>query len=197
MFSPPSAGNQVFVPQRGVEIAVIRPEGTKNGDFQPRWWRAMKPATARHSKACWSVTSASKKSSKIKGFWGNHSEKGGSLFVLLCHFAAGLGAIFLLSLCHFYVAPKPPCHPMSWTLKNYFSRIVCKWDDTTPQRNYMCSNFSCQFSFTRKESHFTATLHISFQQQTTFLSCHLQLTEDFQLSHSFSDQRPIHRTEGW
>ena len=28
--------DQVFVPQRGVEIAVIRPEGTKNGDFQPR-----------------------------------------------------------------------------------------------------------------------------------------------------------------
>ena len=95
-------------------------------------------------------------------------------FVFFLLFTADLtssGAIFPLSLCHFYVAPKPLCHPMSWTLKNYFSRIVCKWDDTTPQRNYMCSNFSCQFSFTRKELHFTATLHISFQQQTTFLSC--------------------------
>ena len=43
-------------------------------------WRATRPVTARLSKACSSATSASKKSSKIKGFQGNHSEKGGSLF---------------------------------------------------------------------------------------------------------------------
>ena len=79
-------------------------------------WRATKPAMARLSKACWSATSTSKKSSKIKGFQGNHSEKGGSLFCVVLLFCCWFGCIFIPPLCHSYVAPKPLCHAMSPTL---------------------------------------------------------------------------------
>ena len=113
-------------------------------------WPATRPVTARLSRACWSATSASKKSSKIKGFQGNHSEKGGSLFLLLCHSAVGLGVFSAL----LYVIPmsRPNhyvmlCHQL-WIAAA--ERISFKWHDQTTQCHYKCSKFFCQFSFTKK-----------------------------------------------
>ena len=158
--------------------------------------KATKPAMARLSKACWSATLASKKSSKIKIFQGNRSEKGGSLFLLLCHFAAGLGLISSL----LYVIPMSrPNHYVMLCHKLWIAaaeRIFFKWHDQTTQCHYRCSKFFCQFSFTKKKgSQLTATLwdlHIFFQQQPASLSYHLQLTEDFQLSPCSSVQTPNH-----
>jgi len=125
----------------------------------------------------------------IKGFQGDHSEKGGSLFVLLCHSAVGLGLFSSL----LYVIPMSrPNHYVT----NFESLLLKEFpsNDMSKPLNAIISVaiFSVNFPLQRKELHFTATLHISFQQQTAFFSCHLQLTEDFQLSHNFSDQRPIH-----
>ena len=47
--------------------------------------KAMKPAMARHSKACWSATSPSKKSSKIKAFQGITPTRVVLFFMSLCH----------------------------------------------------------------------------------------------------------------
>ena len=158
----------------------------------------MKPATARLSKACSSATSASKKSSKIKGFQGNHSEKGGSLFYF--------SAISLLVWTLFHPSSMSfLCRAqttMSCYVTNFESLLLKEFSSngmTKPLNAIIgVANFSVNFPLQRKESQLTATLldlHIFFRQQPASLSYHLQLTEDFQLSPCSSDQTPSHRTE--
>ena len=76
---------------------------------------------------------------------------------------------------------------MSCYVTNFESLLLKEFpsNDMTKPLNAIIgvANFSVNFPLQRKGLHFTATLwdlHIFFQQQTASLSCHLQLTEDFQ-----------------
>ena len=74
---------------------------------------------------------------KSRVFKGTALKRVVPFFVFFLLFIADLtssGAIFLLSLCHSYVTPKPLCHAMSRTLKNRCSILIVPFSKSTLAR---------------------------------------------------------------
>ena len=120
--------------------------------------KATRPATARRSKACWSATSTSKKSSKIKGFQGNHSEKGGSLFCILstirCWFDQFRRYFPPFSM-SFLCRAKTTMSSYVMSFEELLFQGLSANEMTQPLSAIMCvAIFPVNFPYTRKELHF-------------------------------------------